>query len=190
MSEQILRRIRKTKYPFITDFLWHLCEFELLDEDPPGWFALQPAEPYRIIARDGAGGRFCLYSATAGLPHRLLYVSSEGQAGTIANSLAEGMQMMVALPYWRDCLKFSGGGDLQEMRKAQIYFEAKLRQRMGDIKVRRLAVYQELDVAAPSSPLESLRQAITEGTAVVVSTKDGTRFESLFSKFFVPDQSD
>src|SRR5262249_41274640 len=39
-----------------------------------------------------------------------------GEAGALAGSLAAGVALMVALPYWRDCLKFSGGGSLDEMR--------------------------------------------------------------------------
>lgn len=185
MSEEILRRIREPKYPSLTASWLFLCDFELLEEDPPGWFDLASGELYRIIARDAAGGRFCLYGAADGQSQRLLYVSSEGQAGTIASSLAEGMQLMIALPYWRDCLKFSGGGQFQEMRRAQAYFERQLR-REHDVR-NRYALYEQFGLTAPLSPLESLHRAITEGTAIVVSPKDGTRFEGLFNTFIAPD---
>jgi hypothetical protein len=185
MSEEILRRIRDPKYPSITASWLFLCDFELIEEDPPGWFDLASGEPYRIIARDAAGGRFCLSGAADGRPQRFLYVSSEGEAGTIASSLAEGMQLMIALPYWRDCLKFSGGGQVQEMHRAQAYFEKQLR-REHDVR-NRYVLYEQFDLTAPLSPLESLHRAIAEGTAIFVSPKDGTRFESLFNTFPAPE---
>jgi hypothetical protein len=178
MREKILRRLRDSQN--VADSFWALCDFALLDEDTPGWFALKSGEPFRVIARDGAGGRFCLYRPAGKRSKALLYVSSEGQAGTIAQSLAEGVQMLVALPHWQDCLKFSGGGDLRKMQEAQAWLEADLRRRQPDIGAVRQALYQTFELAAPPSPLESLRRAIAEGTAVVVATRDGSEFESLW----------
>jgi hypothetical protein len=37
--------------------------------------------------------------------------------------------MLIALPYWRECLKFSGGGNIGERKKAHARLEADLRQR-------------------------------------------------------------
>src|SRR4051794_13606612 len=107
-NAEILQHIRASQTT--ADLLWDVCDFGLLDEDVPGWFALESGEPFQVIARDGTGGRFCLCGAGEAQSRRLFYVSSEGQAGTIARSLEEGLQMMISLPYWRDCLKFSGGG--------------------------------------------------------------------------------
>jgi hypothetical protein len=45
----------------------------------------------------------------------ILYVTSEGQAGTIAPHLTALLGTFVGAPYWQDLLKFSGGGDLGEM---------------------------------------------------------------------------
>src|SRR5690242_19224712 len=54
------------------------------------------------IATEGAGGAFLLSASGY-----LLYVTSEGGAGVIAASLMEGLQLMVAFPYWNSLLKFS-----------------------------------------------------------------------------------
>jgi hypothetical protein len=187
VSEQLLRRIRESQSA--ADFLSDLADFELLEERPPDWFTMASGEPIQVIGRDGAGGRFCLCGTEDHEPKELVYVDTEGRAGTIGNSLAEGMQLMVALPYWRDCLKFSGGGNIVEMRKAQGYLEAELRQRHPDIETERRTLYRMLGLAAPPSPLESLHRAVTGGTMKVVATSDGTPFEPLFNTFVAEHNS-
>ena len=63
------------------------------------------------------GGGFLAYGDGDGdfdqMP--ILYVTSEGQAGKVASNLSEWLAIVVAVPYWQDLLKFSGGGDLAEM---------------------------------------------------------------------------
>lgn len=182
-----LGRIRES--PSAARLLCELCDFEPISEETPGWFALESGGPLQVIARDGAGGRFCLCGAADVESQPVLYVSSEGQAGTIAGSLSEALQMMIALPYWRDCLKFSRGGDIQEMRRAQAYFEAELR-RQRDMRGCRWRLYQACSVDTPLAPLEGLHRAVVEGKAVVVAPSDGTRFEGLFGTSVVPERSE
>ena len=51
---------------------------------------------------------------------RIIHASSEGGAGVIAADIDEFITLSVACPYWRDLLReFSGGGKLDEMRRAQ-----------------------------------------------------------------------
>lgn len=89
------------------------------DEEP--WFTIDGVESPRQIGSDGSGGAFVL------LPSRnVLYVSSEGRAGIVADSFDAFIQLVVAHPYWLDILKFSAGGDLQEMRRAADALEATL----------------------------------------------------------------
>jgi len=76
----------------------------------PAWFAVDGIPVFRQIGRDGAGGVFALLPPT----QRVLYVSSDGQAGIIAADFEELFQLIVACPYWHDVLKFSGNGQLDE----------------------------------------------------------------------------
>jgi hypothetical protein len=183
MVAPILRCLREPQS--VSRRFWDLCDFAPLDEEDPGWFSLESGEPVRVIGRDGAGGRFCLYDLSGDPGEALLFVSSEGQAGTIAYSLAEGVQTMIALPYWQDCLHFSGGGDIREMRKAQSRLEADLRLRLPEIEKVRRELYQAFNLAVPVAPLESLHRAVAEAQAKVVATKDGWVFNGLFNKFVV-----
>jgi hypothetical protein len=186
MDEPILDRLRKS--PNVAALLDNLCDFRVLDEPQPDWFALASGEPLRVIGRDGTGGRFCLHqSPDSGVA--LLYVSSEGEAGVIAGSLADGLAVMVALPYWRDCLKFSAGGRIDQMRRAQTQFDAQLRARQPDLDEIRGLLFRSLAVTAPVAPLESLHAAVSgSGSRQVVATRDRNPFASLFNTFAVPSR--
>jgi hypothetical protein len=174
--------------PATADLFWELCEFGAIEEAAPDWFALESGQPLHVIGRDASGGRFCLHLAAGEGGGRLWYIDSEGSAGVIASSLAEGVQMMVALPYWRDCLKFSGGGELSEMRKAQARSEADLRQRRPGINADREVLYRAFRLATLATPLEALHRAVTEGAGTnIVATSDRTPFASLFNTFVVED---
>lgn len=186
MPPKVLDPLRKT--PATADLFWELCEFGAFEAGSPDWFALESGEPLQVVGCDASGGRFCLFPASGDYAGRLLYIDSEGSAGIIASSLSEGIQMMIALPHWRDCLKFSGGGALSEMRKAEARLEADLRQRRPEIDNDRKALYQSFGLAAPAAPLETLYQTVAAGAGTrVVATSDGTVFASLFNTFVVED---
>ena len=186
MSAKVLDCLRDS--PADAELFWELCEFAVLEEDTPDWFALESGEPLQVVGRDACGGRFCLVPASRNHAGRLLYVDSEGQAGIIADSLSMGIQMMIAFPYWRDCLKFSGGGNIEEMRKAQTRLESDLRRRRPDIEDARCELYRAFGLAAPSSPLETLHRVVSESANTkVVAASDRWPFEPLFNTFVVDD---
>jgi hypothetical protein len=83
------------------------------DESP----RLASGLPLEVIAGDFTGGMFYL-CGTIGSPRPVLYASSEGDAGIIATELSEALALVVGFPYWRDCLKYSAGGDLGAMESA------------------------------------------------------------------------
>ena len=80
-----------------------------------GWLRLESPESFQPIAEDASGGVYLIGSGG-----RILYVTSDELAGVIAVSLADALSLFVAFPYWRDLLKFSGGGDLTEMKRAAL----------------------------------------------------------------------
>jgi hypothetical protein len=165
---------------------WGLCEFGVLEEDIPDWFSLASGESVQVVGKDAGGGRFCLCPSSRDFKGRLLYVDSEGQAGVIARTLAEGIRMTVALPYWRDCLKFSGSGSLSEMGKAQARAEARLERVQPDVAAKRAEMLNAFKLAPLADPLEALHTAIVEGADTrVIATYDGSHYASLFNSFVV-----
>lgn len=97
------------------DLVW-ACDVELcVPAEEDHWFILASNFPYRIFAHDASGGHFALCGEVE--PKPVIFVSSEGQGGIIASHLQEAIQLVTTLPMWQDCLKFSGGGRLEEMQR-------------------------------------------------------------------------
>jgi hypothetical protein len=174
--------------PVLADIFWELCEFGVLEGEIPDWFAVESGDPLQIVGKDACGGRFCLFPSSSDYSGRLVFIDSEGRAGMIASSLLEGIQMMIALPYWRDCLKFSGGGDIAEMLRAQTRAERDLQRRMPDIGAIRNELLEAFGLAPLAAPVESLHGAVVEGASLkVIATCDGSRFASLFNEYVVKE---
>jgi hypothetical protein len=144
------------------------------DEEP--WFTIDGVESPRQIGTDGSGGTFVL------LPSRnVLYVSSEGRAGVIAESFEAFIQLVVARPYWLDILKFSAGGDLAEMRRAADALEAT---RDDDVNEAREEIRGALDLPEADDPVGALYDAVATSDAIVRAT-DGSPFTTLFNRFSI-----
>jgi hypothetical protein len=98
------------------------CDLDI--EGPPegsAWFSVDGLDGFQRFGRESTGSEFVLLP---GAPQRVLYVSSEGAAGIVAADFDEFIKLIVACPYWRDILKFSGNGKLEEMRRAAAALEA------------------------------------------------------------------
>jgi hypothetical protein len=145
----------------------------------PVWFDTAPLEPFEIVAQSSSG---CIYALTGAQRH-VLFATSEGQAGIVAASLQECLELVVALPYWQDILRF-GRGDLSAMRQV-------LRDRIDDFEDEALEDNLEIEEFRPllrarlglaefSDPVNLLHQAITVlGAAVIVRGHDGYPSEPL-----------
>ena len=146
------------------------------DEEP--WFTIDGLDSPRQIGSDGSGGAFVL------LPSRnVLYVSSEGRAGIIAESFEAFVKLVVAHPYWLDILKFSAGGDLHEMRRAADALEATLDDE-DDVNEAREQIRNGLDLPEANDPVGALYDAVAASDAVVRAT-DGSPFTTLFNRFSI-----
>jgi hypothetical protein len=147
--------------------------------------SVEPKARLQLIARDKSGGEFLLY----GQQEHVLHVTSEGQAGVVARDLTEFLQLLVEHPEWFDLLKFSGGGQLDEMKKAgELLGEDWRRGRRGR-RGRRLDVHRRLlkeRLALEDSPgaIDRLHAAVADlGRDIHVLAPDGSRCDSLFNTF-------
>jgi hypothetical protein len=112
-----------------------------------------------------------------------LYASSEGQAGLIGRSLTEALEVMIGLPSWWDCLKFSGGGDLTIMQSTAEHLRRDQPREQPEFGAQQiqLATALSLDLATIPVLLARLHDVVT-GTApdFVLTTESGEEYESLF----------
>jgi hypothetical protein len=68
-----------------------------------------------------AGGAYFLCAEQNGR-RPVVFASSEGEGGLLADDLADALEIIIGLE-WRDCLTFSGGGDVAIMQISARHLE-------------------------------------------------------------------
>jgi hypothetical protein len=172
----------------IREALFFLCELRA-EDDPrrPMWFTIEGTRDFTIIACDASGGVFVTLPSSP----RVMFVSSEGQAGVIAGNIDEFVALMIACPYWRDLLRYSGGGKLDEMRRAQPALEESWLEEgdeednydRGDLREQLMTV---IDLTAPDDPVGLLFANVTTRVAFA-HAEDRNALEPLFGRFTIDD---
>lgn len=179
-DDDILDSIRRD--PGLGELLWNVCEFDLSRGDHGEPVRLSSGLALEGVAGDFTGGTFFLCGDRR-LARPVLYASSEGQAGLIGQSLAEALEVMVGLPSWWDCLKFSGSGDLEVMRTTAGHLgrdELRNEPETGAQRVR-LATALNLELASIPVLIARLHAAVSATTPdFVLTVGTGEAYESLF----------
>ena len=152
-------------------------------DDDADWIELAPKRPFTVIAGDGTGGVFLAYGdgPLESLP--ILHGTSEGQAGRVASNLTEWLAILMAIPYWRDLLKFSGSGQLDEMRKAAVFMEIEYQgEDYADLPEARQRIMDALPIPTLDDPVRLLHDNV-HATDCVLVADNGSKYESLFNTF-------
>jgi hypothetical protein len=159
-------------------------DFQVQDEaSDPVWFDTVPLEPFEVIAQKGSG---CVY-ALIGPQRHVLFATSEGQAGVIAASLTECLELIVAYPYWEEVLG-SSRGDLAALRRLLgddvREFEEGALEDDPEIEDYRPLLHREFGLSEPTDPARSLLHAISVlGAGVIVRAPDGHPAGPFFGTF-------
>jgi hypothetical protein len=179
-DDEILEMVRQD--PGLAELLWEVCEFDLTRGNHGEPVRLSSGHALEGIAGDFTGGTFFLCGERRSI-RPVLYASSEGQAGLIGHSLANALEVMIGLPSWWDCLKFSGGGDLATMQSAAEHLqrdELRDQPELGAQRVQ-LATALSLDLATAPLLLARLRDAVAGSTAdFLLTVETGEEYESLY----------
>ncbi|MFD9792529.1 hypothetical protein ACFWXK_16435 [Streptomyces sp. NPDC059070] len=140
--------------------------------------------PIEAIAGDFAGGTFYLCGAD-GSARSVLYASSEGDAGIIAADLNEALELVVGFPYWRDCLKYSAGGDLAAMESATGFLCRDLVANRPSVRVEQSRVAEELglDLESPLVLTVRLHRAVKSSGPDFTFSDDVGEYGGLFGPF-------
>lgn len=147
---------------------------------------LMPNLPFTVIAEDGMGGLFLAYGSGAVESLPVLHGTSEGQCGRVASNLDEWLAILLAVPYWRDLLKFSGGGQLELMRKTAIFMERDSKEELPDLPEARSRILDQLPIRRLDDPIKVLHDNVQTTDCVLVA-KDGYQCRSLFGTFIPTD---
>lgn len=177
----ILADIQKSQA--VMDELALQCDFDLgRAARDSSWITLQPENSFMVLAGESSGGVFLAYGGGEVERCPVLYVTSEGQAGCIASNLTALISMMLALPYWRDLLKFSDGGNLQEMRRTARFSEQDYVEEYVEFPAARKRILETLAVPVIADPVKLLHDCV-HATDCSVVAEDGWRYDSLFHHF-------
>ncbi|WP_091562610.1 hypothetical protein [Micromonospora pattaloongensis] len=179
-DDEILEMVRQDLG--LAELLWKVCEFDVTRGDHGEPVRLSSGHAVEGIAGDFAGGTFFLCGERRSI-RPVLYASSEGQAGLIGHSLGEALQVMIGLPSWWDCLKFSGGGDLVTMQCAAEHLQRDELRDQPEVAVQRVQLATALSLGLVNAPLllTHLRDAVAGTTPDFVLTGEtGEEYGSLF----------
>ncbi|MFL5084348.1 MAG: hypothetical protein ACJ8FP_05980 [Xanthobacteraceae bacterium] len=158
------------------------CDFDVGGAGRQIGFTVEGADEVAVVARDGGGGVFAVVAPSP----RVLFVSAEGQAGIVARDLDALVTLVVLCPYWRDVLKFSGGGRLEEMRRAAPLLENVWLDEEEDFADSREFLTAELGLSEPDDLVGTLHRMVSQ-SHVAVRAADGTAADSLFGRFTIDD---
>ena len=164
-------------------FDFEICKPYILSDDWP----ILLSDELIVLAEDGSGGAYTVQRDVSPDTSPIIYLSSEGQAGKVAQNFTEFLLIIVALPYWQDLLKFSAGGDLEEMRKALPFLEKEILEDEPEISSMQAMMYKVLDLPPLFDPVLTLFSAVKSGISVEIKASDGYAYESLFNTFRVKD---
>lgn len=185
--EDLLARFRD--HPDLSESMYALCGFDMSCRDHGEVLTVPSGVPVEGFAGDDVGGTYFLCGDPGG-QRAVVYTSPEGEGGLIADSLGDALAVIVGLPGWQDCLRFSGGGSLTAMRAAAAYLENDLRRVEPHLTARRarLAEALSLDLPPVHLLLARLRDAVARTTpAYVLKTARGDTCTSLFGRLTPAD---
>ncbi|MBS7531575.1 hypothetical protein IC619_013890 [Hazenella sp. IB182353] len=176
-------------HPDLVEILTWPFDFEVIkpyaiSEEPD----LKVREVATVIAKDGTGGIFALWGEGQQVDNcPIVYIGSEGEAGMIAHNFHECISLTTQHPYWRDMLKYSGGGQLKEMYKVLSLLEVELLEEEPDIELMRERLISTLQLNIEMDLVEQLFYAVSSKIDLQLTTIDNQKFDSLFNSFTVND---
>ncbi|MEU5068900.1 hypothetical protein AB0G95_33190 [Streptomyces virginiae] len=139
---------------------------------------LASGAPLEPIAGESAGGAYFLCAEEDGR-RPVVFASSEGEGGLIADDLADALEIIIGLE-WRDCLGFSGGGDAEVMQVSAQHLERHLARGNPEIAEERTRVAAALSfrvVPVADLVIRLWEAASKTEPGYVVTTEDGEAYD-------------
>lgn len=144
------------------------------------WFTVSPAIELVPLAGDRSGGIYAQLSDRGDI----LFVDSEGSGGIIAPDIESLVLLFVCHPYWRDLLKFSGGGSLTEMRRTLPFAERDFYQDTPEARELGAMIRERLSLAHVTDVVDLLHSSVASTPErLTLIAPDGSKLSSLFGRF-------
>lgn len=157
-------------------FLADAGDFDLDRGDHVEDVHLASGDALEGFAGDGAGGTY-FFCGEGGEERPVLYADSEGGAALVAIGLHELLQLLLVVPWWRDCQAFTE----EESRN----LSAEYLEDVPDLAVRRdrAAVALGLELPDQAVVLARLREVAVgvEANFVLIFTPEGHPYDQLIS---------
>lgn len=181
-TSDLLRRIRENTD--LSMFLAVFPEFDVNRCHRDDASRLASGASLEVIAGDGTGGTFFLTGERAS-NRPVLYASSEGEAGIIARSLSEALELMVGFPYWRDCLGYSNNGDIETMQAAAVLLQGDLLRNHpdADLEQTRAAAFAGIERKPVPVLVRQLHAAVSSAGPDFVFSDATGEYGGLFGPF-------
>ena len=165
----------------IRERIFSICDIDtVVDPSEGAWITIDGATDFSVIARDGSGGLFVITPPSP----RIVYASSEGQAGVIADDLTSLMTLIVTCPYWQDVLKYSHDGSIEAMRRAAPFLESSWMDDEEEFADARELLASELGISQLPDLIGALHRAVSTPIDIRFYNRPAT---SLFGRFTVDD---
>jgi hypothetical protein len=180
-SAELLRRIREDEN--LAELLAYPFEFDIRRTAYTDAPRLASGASLEVIAGDSTGGAFYVSGDEPERP--VWYASSEGEAGIIAPDLSEALVLLIGLPYWRDCLKFSDNGDLDAMRTAASFLRRDLLADDPALPSAQARAAEALGLAVDPVPalVERLHATVRDTGPADLFLDDTGEYDGLFGPF-------
>ncbi|WP_037911175.1 hypothetical protein [Actinacidiphila yeochonensis] len=150
---------------------------------------LASGAPLEPIAGESAGGAYFLCAEQDGR-RPVVFASSEGEGGLIADDLADALEIIIGLE-WHDCLSFSGGGEVEVMQESARHLHRLRDQRnpgLGKDAARVAAALSLRVVPVPDLVVRLHAAASRTEPDHVVADDQGQAFDPLFGEYTEPRQ--
>ncbi|WP_432043798.1 hypothetical protein [Streptomyces cadmiisoli] len=184
-SDHLLGLIRNT--PEIDLLLRSSFGFDIHRKHHGQGLQLASGAPMEVIAGEFAGGAYFLCAEHNGR-RPVVFASSEGEGGLLADDLADALEIIIGLE-WHDCLSFSGGGDVEVMQISAQHLERSRDKYSPNIGSEAAQVAAALSLRiVPVSDLVIRLQAAAAKTEpdYIVTDEDGQVFDPLFGEHLEP----
>lgn len=184
VSNHLLDRIKRT--PDVRELLRSSFAFDTSRGKGHG-LRLASGTPLEPIAGEFAGGTYFLCPEEDGR-RPVVYASSEGEGGLMADDLADALEIILGLD-WMGCLGFSGDGDAAVMQVSAQHLERHLARDNPEIAEERARVAEALSLRiVPVADLVVRLHTAASRTVpeYVVTTEDGEEYGPLFGAYTEP----